>query len=264
MSTPAKYPYTHTFVNKMSNPGSQASSSKKKGTKFRPSSPKEKTSKSSSPPTNSPKPKSTPNSPPASPQFAPTNPLPPCTGPLIIDSSTWTPRTEPTYHKVHIGISPFIEHLQSSIWTLLLKTPQNTYRAYHLSSGPIDGLRRGYRKQISKSFPFPHSNERATQAHEYAYIIPCGSMPIELLGQFDELFLSFVPAGPNNFFVLRFLRYCVFLGMLEGFGEGIMRVHALGPLYNPAEVDYFRGNWTMEDKAFVEKWVEFGDVLVRN
>ncbi|KAL4970893.1 uncharacterized protein BDV14DRAFT_194679 [Aspergillus stella-maris] len=259
----SKPPYPYVFINRMGNPKSQASSSKKKGTKSKPSSPKKKTPKPS-PPSNSPKQRSKPGSLPNSPQSAPTNSLPPYAGPLIVDSSTWTPRPEPTYHEVYVGISPLIEHLQSTIWTLLLKTPQHTYRAYHLSSGPINGLRGGYRKQISKSYPFPHSNERATQAHEYAYIIPCGFMPAESLGTFDEIFLTGVPAGPNNFFVLRFLRVCVFLGMLEGFGEGIMRVHALGPLYNPAEVDCFRGNWTMEDKVFVERWVEFGDVLVRN
>ncbi|KAL4947150.1 hypothetical protein BDW69DRAFT_190461 [Aspergillus filifer] len=249
----------------MGNPKTQASSSKKKGTKSKPSSPQKKTQKSSPPPT-----KTTPeepNSPPSSPpsSSAPTtDPLPPYTGPLIIDSSTWIPRPESTYHELYVGISPFIHSLQSTIWTILLKTPQNTYRAYHLSSGPIDGLRRGYRKQISKSYPFPHANESARQAHEYKYIIPCGTMPSESLDTFDKLFLSGVPAGPNNFFVLRFLRVCVFLGLLVGFGEGIMRVHAMMPIYNPAEVVYFRGALTMEDAVFVERWVEFGDVLVRN
>ncbi|KAL4937272.1 hypothetical protein BDV06DRAFT_227110 [Aspergillus oleicola] len=186
------------------------------------------------------------------------------TGPLIIDSSTWTGPSLPIYYDLYIGISPYISHIQSHVWTPILKAPDHTCRFYHLSSGPVDGRGRGYRKQIAPSLGTPMARPLAMEGYRFTDLIYCGTMPSTYLSIFEELFLFGVPAGPNNFFVLRFLRVCVFMGLLQWFGDGIMALLAKGAVYNPADVSYFKGGLTMEDEVFVERWEEFGWVLVQD
>ncbi|KAL4932815.1 uncharacterized protein BDV17DRAFT_176124 [Aspergillus undulatus] len=184
------------------------------------------------------------------------------TGPFIVDSASWTPLPDPGKFEVFVGISPYNPRLQSHVWSVLLRAPVSASRSYHLSSGPIDGLGHGYRRQINKSMYFPAADPFSIRVDQYQRIIPCGVLPSQYLNHFEALFLCTVPSGPNNFFILRFMRALVLFGMLEGFAEGLMMLHMHRPTYNAADLEWSGRGWTVDDAFYVWHFEEYSRTLV--
>ncbi|KAL4922288.1 hypothetical protein BDW62DRAFT_196971 [Aspergillus aurantiobrunneus] len=162
---------------------------------------------------------------------------------------------EPGTFEVLLGISPRIEELNHTDWTIILhKTDHEAHicRTYSILYGPKDGAETGYGKFCHANTPY--SPPEDTSIFEKRILL--GTLEEENLHRFEEVFFFEMSPGPNNYFVLRLLRKLTHMGLLceHDVGEALSR--EVMPCYNKAEYDYFGGYYTESDSNYVRGEVE--------
>lgn len=174
------------------------------------------------------------------------------------------PWQDPDLFEISIGISREIQHLNCTEWTVLLhrldtgihpetKIPA-VYRAYSVESGPKDGLDMEYIKHIRTDRPFPSlgadNNNSSSSSSAYEMLIPCGTLHRDDLPLFDWTFWE-TRSGPNNYFVLRFLRMLGAYGLVcEDDILMALEMSGLEKRYNTAEIECFEGLLTVQDENY--------------
>lgn len=170
------------------------------------------------------------------------------------------PWSEPVLFGISLGISREIPGLNCTEWTVLLhrfdagaipETEVPTVcRAYTIESGPKDGFGKEYRKHFRIDKPLPSLDTNNNSSSAYQLLIPCGTLHREHLPLFDKIFWK-TPPGPNNYFILRFLRI---LGVhwLVCEDDILMALEHSGleKRYNTAEIEYFGRFLTVEDENY--------------
>lgn len=197
----------------------------------------------------------------------------PETSPPPTEVSTQPPCQEIDFLGISIGISRGIEGLNCTEWTVLLDRldtgtnpeaePPNVCRAYTIDSGPKDGFDKEYKKHIRIDMPF-HSvgasnnyNNSSSSSSAYEILIPCGILHRDFLPLFDRIFWV-TRSGPNNYFILRFLRMLGAYGLVCE-GDVLMALEYLGleKRYNAMEIECFKGLLTAEDYNYVLGFMDY-------